>query len=29
MSLLVKEEGDFKYVDEGQGPVLMLLHGLF
>lgn len=29
MSLLVKEEGDFKYVDEGEGPVLMLLHGLF
>jgi pimeloyl-ACP methyl ester carboxylesterase len=29
MSLLVKEEGDFKFVDEGQGPVLMLLHGLF
>jgi pimeloyl-ACP methyl ester carboxylesterase len=29
MSLLVKEEGEFKYVDEGQGPVLMLLHGLF
>jgi len=27
--LLVKEESDFKYVDEGQGPVLMLLHGLF
>ena len=25
----VKEEADFKYVDEGQGPVLMLLHGLF
>jgi len=29
MPLLVKEESDFKYVDEGQGPVLMLLHGLF
>jgi len=29
MPLLVKEERDFKYVDEGQGPVLMLLHGLF
>jgi pimeloyl-ACP methyl ester carboxylesterase len=29
MSLLVKEEDDFKYVDEGEGPVLMLLHGLF
>lgn len=29
MSLLVKEEGGFKYVDEGKGQVLMLLHGLF
>jgi len=29
MPLLVKEEDGFKYVDEGQGPVLMLLHGLF
>lgn len=29
MSLVVKEENDFKYVDEGQGQVLMLLHGLF
>ncbi len=29
MALNVKEEGDFKYVDEGQGQVLMLLHGLF
>ncbi|MBX2964993.1 MAG: alpha/beta hydrolase [Cyclobacteriaceae bacterium] len=29
MALNVKEEGGFKYVDEGQGPVLMLLHGLF
>lgn len=29
MSLLVKEESDFKYVDEGEGQVLMLLHGLF
>ena len=29
MALLVKEEDDFKYVDEGQGEVLMLLHGLF
>jgi len=27
--LLVKEESDFKYVDEGEGQVLMLLHGLF
>jgi pimeloyl-ACP methyl ester carboxylesterase len=29
MPLLVKEDNDFKYVDEGQGEVLMLLHGLF
>ena len=29
MVLNVKEEGGFKFVDEGQGPVLMLLHGLF
>ncbi len=29
MALVVKEQHDFKYVDEGQGEVLMLLHGLF
>ncbi len=29
MALNVKEEGGFKYVDEGHGQVLMLLHGLF
>lgn len=29
MALNVKEEGGFKYVDEGDGQVLMLLHGLF
>jgi len=29
MALNVKEEGGFKYVDEGAGQVLMLLHGLF
>ncbi len=29
MALQVKEENEFKYVDEGQGQVLMLLHGLF
>lgn len=29
MSLLVKEDSDFKYVDEGEGQILMLLHGLF
>jgi len=25
----VKKEGDFKYIDEGKGEVLLLLHGLF
>ena len=29
MALSIKEEGIFKYVDEGQGEVLLLLHGLF
>ncbi|MBN8576357.1 MAG: alpha/beta hydrolase [Cyclobacteriaceae bacterium] len=29
MALVVKEQNDFKYVDEGAGQVLMLLHGLF
>ena len=29
MALNVKEENGFKYVDEGAGQVLMLLHGLF
>ncbi|GCC51177.1 alpha/beta hydrolase [Chryseotalea sanaruensis] len=29
MALVVKEEGEFKFVDEGSGPVLLLLHGLF
>jgi pimeloyl-ACP methyl ester carboxylesterase len=29
MPLLVKEKNGFNYVDEGQGQVLMLLHGLF
>ena len=29
MPIVVKEEGDFKFVDEGKGPVLLLLHGLF
>lgn len=25
----LKEEGEFRYVEEGDGPVLILLHGLF
>ncbi|AHM61738.1 alpha/beta hydrolase fold protein [Flammeovirgaceae bacterium 311] len=29
MKLRIKEEGDFQYIDEGQGKVLLLLHGLF
>ena len=29
MAIAVKEENGFKFVDEGQGPVLLLLHGLF
>lgn len=29
MALNVKEQSGFKYVDEGTGQVLMLLHGLF
>src|SRR3978361_439386 len=29
MALVIKEESGFRYVDEGQGQVLMLLHGLF
>lgn len=29
MALQVKEEGGFKFIDEGQGQVILLLHGLF
>lgn len=29
MTYQVREEGEFRYVDEGQGDVLLLLHGLF
>ncbi|HEY0739838.1 MAG TPA: alpha/beta hydrolase [Chryseosolibacter sp.] len=29
MAIEVKEENGFKFVDEGRGPVLLLLHGLF
>ncbi len=29
MALVVREENGYRYVDEGQGPVLLLLHGLF
>ncbi len=29
MSFEIKEEGKFKFIEEGEGPVLLLLHGLF
>lgn len=29
MPILIKEENGFKFVDEGKGQVLLLLHGLF
>lgn len=29
MELQIQEKGDFQYVDEGNGPTLLLLHGLF
>lgn len=29
MSLEIKNEGDFEYIEVGKGPVLLLLHGLF
>jgi pimeloyl-ACP methyl ester carboxylesterase len=29
MELQIKEHNEFQYVDEGAGPVLLLLHGLF
>lgn len=29
MSLKIHRAGGFEYVDEGEGPVLLLLHGLF
>ena len=29
MSIKVREENGFKYVEEGEGEVLLLLHGLF
>jgi hypothetical protein len=25
----IKREKDFQFIDEGSGPVLLLLHGLF
>ncbi len=29
MDLQIRKEGEFAYIDEGQGEVLLLLHGLF
>ncbi|HSZ24822.1 MAG TPA: alpha/beta hydrolase [Cytophagaceae bacterium] len=29
MSFTIREEGEFKYIDEGKGEVFLLLHGLF
>ncbi len=29
MTYQVREEGEFRYIDEGKGEVLLLLHGLF
>jgi len=29
MDLTLKQEGNFKYIEEGEGEVLLLLHGLF
>jgi pimeloyl-ACP methyl ester carboxylesterase len=29
MEYLIKAEGEYKYIDEGQGETLLLLHGLF
>ncbi len=29
MNYIIKEEGGFRYIDEGQGQTLLLLHGLF
>ncbi|OKL41145.1 alpha/beta fold hydrolase [Pontibacter flavimaris] len=29
MDLQVRQEGEYQYIDEGEGDVLLLLHGLF
>ena len=29
MSYTIKEDGKFKFIEEGEGEILMLLHGLF
>src|SRR5437870_11057760 len=29
MNYTIRREKDFQFIDEGKGPVLLLLHGLF
>lgn len=29
MNITIREEGDYRFIDEGEGKVLLLLHGLF
>ncbi len=29
MNIEIKNRGEYQYVDEGKGPILLLLHGLF
>ena len=29
MNYTIKEENNYHYIDEGQGEILLLLHGLF
>ena len=29
MDITIKKEGKFQYIEEGEGEVLLLLHGLF
>jgi pimeloyl-ACP methyl ester carboxylesterase len=29
MDLTIKQEGEFQFIDEGEGEILLLLHGLF
>ena len=29
MKLEIKQKGQYRYIDEGEGQIFMLLHGLF
>ena len=29
MEITIKQDGKFRYIEEGEGEVLLLLHGLF